>query len=147
LPEALARAWQRTVETAGSDPERWRWAAHHQTNAQHPLVARFSERAATLNPPRAAIGGDSDTIQAGTYLWAERPNFDITSLSVYRQMVNCADIAHSSYAIPGGVSGVPASPHYADQLDLWRTHQRIPMRYTPAEVQHAAVDTLTLTPA
>jgi acyl-homoserine lactone acylase PvdQ len=49
--------------------------------------------------------------------------------------------------VPGGVSGLPGTPHYADQLELWRTHRRIPMHYTEADVQAAAVHVLTLVPA
>ena len=40
--------------------------------------------------------------------------FDIEVLSVYRQMVDLSEIAHASWAIPGGASGRAGSAHYAD---------------------------------
>lgn len=146
LPDALASAWQSTVVKAGPDPSTWRWAEHHATNAKHTLAATFPELADSLNPPRAAVGGDSDTIQCAAYGWSGKADFDIVSLSVYRQALDLTDIAHGSYIVPGGVSGLPATPHYADQLDLWRTHQRIPMHYTEADVSANTETTLKLIP-
>jgi penicillin amidase len=146
LPDALASAWQATVAKAGADPAAWRWVEHHGTNAKHTLATAFPESADSLNPPRAFVGGDSDTIQCAGYGWSGRADFDITSLSVYRQAVDLTDIDHGSDVIPGGVSGLPGTPHYADQLDLWRTHQRIPMDYAADEVEANARQTLHLTP-
>jgi penicillin amidase len=51
----------------------------------------------------------------------------VSSLSVYRQVVDLADPASASFVIPGGASGDPASPHFADQLTLWAAHRRIDM--------------------
>ncbi len=146
LRPALAGAWRKAVAQDGPDPTAWRWQARHTTNARHPLAGRFPEHAGRLNPPAVAVGGDGDTIQAASYLWGDRPAFAIVGLSVYRQVVDLGDIAHASYVIPGGVSGEPGSAHFGDQLERWRTHQRIPMHYTPEEVRAAAVHSLTLTP-
>ncbi|HEX2035504.1 MAG TPA: penicillin acylase family protein, partial [Chloroflexota bacterium] len=144
LPDALATAWSTTVAGAGPDPQAWRWDAQHATRARHPLAARFPAHAARLNPPRVPLGGDGDTIQAAAYLWGEGDDFAITGLSVYRQVVDLADVAHSSFVIPGGVSGVPGSAHFDDQLEHWRTHRRIPMHVREAEVEAATVETLSL---
>jgi penicillin amidase len=51
----------------------------------------------------------------------------VLSLSVYRQVIDLADPAAASFVIPGGSSGDPASPHFADQLADWAEHRRIPM--------------------
>jgi len=73
------------------------------------------------------MGGDADTIQAAGYGWRQGSPFTVTSLSVYRQVVDLADPDSASYVIPGGSSGDPASPHFADQLARWAQHQRIAM--------------------
>jgi penicillin amidase len=147
LPAALASAWRAATAHGGPDPAAWRWDSRHYTNAQHPLVARFPERATQLNPPRVRIGGDGETIQAASYYWGDRADFAIVGLSVYRQAIDLRDIADATFVVPGGASGSPASPHAADQLEPWRTHRRIPMLHAPAAVQAAAVETLVLTPA
>jgi penicillin amidase len=76
------------------------------------------------------MGGDADTIQAAGYGWVAGAPFTVTSLSVYRQVVDLANPAAASYVIPGGASGDPASPHFADQLAEWAAHRRVPMNST-----------------
>jgi penicillin amidase len=153
---ALAAAWSAAVARQGPDPATWRWAAPpeggphgsgpHATAARHPLGARFPQEAPRLDPPSVGVGGDGDTVQAASYIYSDQPGFPIVSLSVYRQVVDLGDIAHGSFVVPGGVSGDPTSPHYASQLEAWRTHRRVPMHYLPGEVRAAAVEALTLLP-
>jgi penicillin amidase len=141
LPGVLERAWR------GSEGMTRRWAEVHGTNAKHPLSGAFPEHAVTLNQPRAMFGGDGDTVQNAAYTWASRATFDVTVTSVYRQVVDLGDIAHGSFVIPGGASGLPGTPHYADQVERWRNHDRVPMLYREDEVEAGAVHRLTLTPA
>jgi penicillin amidase len=116
----------------------------HRTNARHTLAATFPELGDDLSPPRAGIGGDGDCIQAGSYAWDEGAEFDITGLSVYRQAVDFTDVAQASYVVPAGVSGLPGTAHFADQLEHWRRHERIPMHF--AGLNEAAEHSLTLRP-
>jgi penicillin amidase len=118
VPGALARAWAAAVKAGGPDPGRWRWGDVHQAPRVHPLAGSF---------PGTAMGGDADTIQAAGYGWRPGSPFTVTTLSVYRQVVDLADPASASFVIPGGASGDPASPHFADQLALWAAHRRIGM--------------------
>ena len=118
VPGALAAAWAAAVKAGGPNPRRWRWGDVHRAARVHPLAGPFSG---------AAMGGDADTIQAAGYGWRPGSPFTVTSLSVYRQVVDLADPGSASYAVPGGASGDPASPHFSDQLPLWASHQRIGM--------------------
>lgn len=118
-PDALAAAWEAAVRLGGPDPAGWRWGDVHKAARVHPLGQEF---------PATAMGGDSDTIQAAGFGWTSGTPFTVTSLSVYRQVVDLADPDSASWVIPGGASGDPASPHFADQLGLWAEHGRIPMR-------------------
>ena len=124
VPAALASAWAAAVRLAGPDPRQWRWGDVHQAVRVHPLGA------AEGGPGRLAtvpMGGDADTIQAAGYGWRAGGPFTVASLSVYRQVVDLADGRSADYVIPGGASGDPASPHFADQLAEWAAHRRIPM--------------------
>lgn len=146
LPAALAAAYETTAALAGPDPKRWRWADVHSTNARHTLAALAADRDGVLNPPRAAVGGDGDTIQAAGYAPAIGAPFDIGVLSVYRQVVDLAAIEDATWIVPGGVSGLPATPHYADQLESWRQHQRIPMTFSESALKADTIQALTLLP-
>ena len=125
VPAALASAWAAAVEAGGPDPAQWRWGDVHQAVRVHPLGAADGGPGRL---PRTPMGGDADTLQAAGYGWRAGAPFTVASLSVYRQVVDLADGRSASYVIPGGASGDPASPHFADQLAEWAAHRRIPMR-------------------
>jgi penicillin amidase len=146
LRPALEIAWRTATAREGADPAGWRWAERHRTAARHLLSATFPAQASRLDPPAVAAGGDGETIQAASYIYADQPAFPIVSLSVYRQVVDLGAVAAGSFVVPGGVSGDPDSEHYADQLEAWRTHRRVPMHYRPEDVRAAAVSVQTLTP-
>lgn len=120
LPGALGAAWDAAVGHGGSEPGQWRWGDVHKAVRFHPLDVVGSL-------PQVPMGGDADTVQAAGYGWRTGTAFNVTSLSVYRQVVDLADPATASYVIPGGASGDPESPHFADQLAEWADHKRIPV--------------------
>jgi penicillin amidase len=147
LQPALEAAWRTTADTAGSaQPSDWRWDAVHRTTAAHTLSVAHPDEAARLDPPSVAVGGDSDTLQVSGASLAIGASFAITGLSVYRQVVDLAAPLEASWIVPAGASGHPASPHYADQLESWQGHERIPMHLDPSAAKAAAEHTLTLTP-
>ena len=146
LVPALGFAYRDAVDVGGSDPSAWRWDAVHATNAKHLLSGNFPDLATTLNPPRAALGGDADTVQNGGYSIGVADPFDINLLAVYRQVVDLADIGHAEWIVPAGVSALPETPHYVDQLERWRVHERATMPYTEADVEAATRHRLELLP-
>jgi penicillin amidase len=129
LPAALAGAWAAAVREAGPDPAQWRWGDQHRAVRVHPLSGAGvpTELSPDASAHSVRMGGDADTIQAAGYRWRQDSPFTVTSLSVYRQVVDLGDPGSASFVIPGGASGDPASPHYADQLARWAAHQRIPV--------------------
>jgi penicillin amidase len=129
LPGALAGAWAEAVREAGPDPAQWRWGDQHRAVRLHPLSGAgvATELSPDASPHSVPLGGDADTIQAAGYRWRQGSPFTVTSLSVYRQVVDLGDPGAASFVIPGGASGDPASPHYADQFARWAAHQRIPV--------------------
>jgi penicillin G amidase len=129
LPAALAGAWAAAVREAGPDPAQWRWGDQHRAVRLHPLSGAGvpTELSPDTSAHSVRMGGDADTIQAAGYRWRQDSPFTVTALSVYRQVVDLGDPGSASFVIPGGASGDPASPHYADQLACWAAHQRIPV--------------------
>jgi penicillin amidase len=56
---------------------------------------------------------------------------------VYRQVIDLGEVAAAGYVIPGGSSGDPRSPHFADQLAEWASHRRVPMLYLWPDIEAA----------
>ncbi len=51
------------------------------------------------------------------------------------------------WALPGGQSGNPCSPHYDDQLDAWQSADGVPIAWAEDDVSAATRHTLRLAPA
>ena len=64
-----------------------------------------------------------------------------------RLVIDVGDWDRSRFALPGGQSGNPLSPHYADQLRFWRIGKGVPIAWSEQAVRRAVRETLRLTPA
>jgi len=155
LPLVLEATWQEAVALSGSnDAKNWRWDTYHRTRAEHTLARSFAEHAEELSPPSVAMGGDSDMIQVSSYTFSAAcaanrdPGncFPVHAISVYRQVVDLSDIAHAGWVIPAGASGRAESDHHSDQLELWHSHQLVPMHFAAEDVKANAVHDLVLRP-
>ncbi len=145
LAAALQRGWSQATAFAGPDPAAWRWGDRHTTASKHPLSSVYPDE--QLDPSRIAIGGDADTLKNATYGLSGKNDFVLTSVSVYRQVIDFARPRDASYIVPGGASGDPRSPHFADQLERWANCERIPMHRPPEQSRDAAVSELVLRPS
>jgi penicillin amidase len=63
-----------------------------------------------------------------------------------RMVIDVGAWGRSRFALPGGQSGNPLSPHYADQLPLWQCGDGVPIAWTEDEVRQATRQTLRLLP-
>jgi len=142
--EALEEAVSYLRKRLGDDMAAWRWGIVHRTSPKHPLSNLFPELENLLDPPSVAMGGDGDTPLAAAYS-PGRP-FAITLLSVVRYVFDLSDWDNSCWAIPLGVSGHPASPHYADQAPIWGALRLVPMLYSWEGVKKEAATHQTLEP-
>jgi penicillin amidase len=127
LARALTAAVTRLDAELGPNPGAWRWDALHRTAPQHPLAADFPEAAPLLNPRHMTLAGDSDTVQAGGFYPMQTPACQM--ISVARYVFDLGDWERSTWVVPGGASGHPASPHWDDQGLLYEAHETIPMLY------------------
>ena len=62
-------------------------------------------------------------------------------------VVDVGNWDENSFVLAGGQSGNPLSPHYADQVALWRRGEGIPIAWSSEAVAQAAQSTLHLTPS
>jgi penicillin amidase len=123
----------------------WRWGRVHVTQPRHTLAAAFPALASLLNPPGVAMGGDNETVQAGSYIPAA--GYGLTSTSVARYAFDLGDWERSAWVVPLGASGHPGSPHYADQVHAWSEVRLLPMRYGWERIRAEAASHQALGPA
>jgi penicillin amidase len=138
---AAALLAQRRVEAL---PDQ-RWGRARPLILRHPLGQRPPlDRLFNLGP--IEWGGDGSTVsQAGT---DPLDPLDPVTLAIasLRTVIDVGDWERCRFVIPGGQSGNPLSPHYDDQLPLWRKGDGVPIAWDDAAVAAATRTTLRLSP-
>lgn len=133
------------IENLGSKPERWAWGRARPLRLKHPLGTRKPlDRVYDLGP--IPHGGDANTLNPAPVDPVDplgNPNFAIASL---RMVVEVGAWEHARFALPGGQSGNPFSPHYADQLPLWQQGDGLTIAQSDAEIRRVTKQILELNP-
>jgi penicillin amidase len=132
--------------TRTRDPARWKWGEVRNLVLHHPLaraghLGRMLGKVFNLGP--IPCGGDADVINQAAVLplLPLAPADNIPSLRV---VIDVGAWHNSRFVLPGGQSGNPLSPHYADQFVLWQRGEGVPIAFTLEEMKAAAVQTLEL---
>ncbi len=147
MANVLSGVVQMLRATYGSAPSRWAWGTlrtlvlHHPLSRKPGLIGKALARVFNLGP--IPCGGDADVVNQGAVLPLDplAPADNIPSL---RMVIDVGAWHNSRFVLPGGQSGNPMSPHYADLFALWRRGEGVPIAFTPEEVTAASVETLTL---
>jgi penicillin amidase len=143
----------------GSDVASWHWGKVHRLTLYHrlgellegaPWTLRLGVWASSglspgyLNRARKSIGGSFATVNPAAYSF--RDPWEVTAGASQRLLVDLGNLSQSRTVLPAGNSGHPASPHYDDQLRLWRRGQYRRLVLDPAEARRAARHELELVP-
>lgn len=133
------------VDRLGQAPEGWAWGKARPLTLKHPLGGRKPlGRIYNLGP--FPHGGDANTLNPAPVDPADplgNPNFAIASL---RMAVEIGAWEYARFALPGGQSGNPFSPHYSDQLPLWRRGDGLTIPQAEDEIGRVTKRTLELLP-
>ena len=142
---ALTSAVWRLRRQFGPGPAWWAWGAVRQLTPRHPLLDKVRFLGDLFSLPPLSVGGDAHTVQQ----MGVRPMVPLGPPHMapgLRAVFDTADWGRCRFALLGGQSGNPFSPHFADQLYAWDEGDGVPMPWTPAEVLRAAASTLRLVP-
>ncbi|MEO1367085.1 MAG: penicillin acylase family protein, partial [Acidobacteriota bacterium] len=146
---ALDRAWRDGVERWGTDVRRWAYGEVHALTLRHrldavPVYGRWARRGPFPVP------GSATTVLAFGAAWEARGADDAVLDILYgpsmRHIVDWSDPDRSWAVLPGGQSGHPADPHYADQVAPFLAGELFEAPWSAEAIERAAVSTLTLTP-
>ena len=128
----------------GNDPNGWRWGHIRPLTLKHP-VGRSRWLAPIYNFPPVPCPGDTNTVfQTGAD--PRNPGAGPLVCPSMRMVLDVGNWDENLFALPGGQSGNPLSPHYDDQFDLWVQGKGITIPWSPKEVERLTVSTLTLSP-
>jgi penicillin G amidase len=144
--DALRRALEAAVADLsgrlGPDPAGWFWGRVHTLELTHPL-GRVRALAPYFNLGPVPMPGHALTVFKEEARGADDKIVMGPSL---RHVVDLGDLSHAEVVLPGGQSGVPASRHYGDLFEMWRSGTYHPLLTNQGEIEAASEGRLILTP-
>jgi penicillin amidase len=120
----------------GADETKWTWEREAVVRFPHPLaqVPLFGQQFVIAPFPQNGSVNGLPTVNRGA------------SVSM-RLIADTSDWDRTQQGIALGVSGLPTSPHWKDQLDDWRSVTPRPFPFSARAVAAATRETITLEPA
>ena len=144
INESLAAATTELRDRYGADPSGWQWGPIRPLTLKHP-VGRSKWLAPIYNFPPVPCPGDTNTVfQTGAD--PRNPGAGPLVCPSMRMVLDVGNWDENIFALPGGQSGNPLSPHYNDQFRLWTQGNGITIPWSPEAVEQVSVSTLSLTP-
>jgi penicillin amidase len=102
----------------GDEVNQWKWGNLHQLLLAHPLSAvKLLDRLFQLNRGPFAVGGSFHTVAPFTY--DNSKPFSPNHGASHRHVFDLSQWDNSLTVLPTGNSGIPSSPHYCDQTQLY----------------------------
>jgi penicillin amidase len=131
------RSPMRTNSRAAIDRLSPRRRRYHRLRLQHPLGV-VPGLASVANYGPFPVPGDPDTVwQASTF---NNPMNEASMVGPsHRNVIDLANLDASQAILASGNSGHPASPHYLDQVPLWRNGHARPAPFSEQAIERAAV--------
>ncbi len=145
VADALATVIRTLKRNYGRDYRRWAWGRIRPLTLRHPVGERKPfDRVFNLGP--FPWGGDTNTVAQGTAGTMD-PTANPVWIASLRMVLDVGNWEESRFALPGGQSGNPLSPHYGDLLPFWQRGEGVPIAWSPVEVERVTRSTLRLVPA
>jgi penicillin amidase len=118
ISDAMATVIQRLIDEYGSDTAGWEWGTVRPLSFIHPVGERKPmNKVFNLGP--FPWGGDANTVSQAAVSFLD-PVENSPFVASMRMVVEVGKWDDNRFVLPGGQSGNPMSPHYDDQLDLYR---------------------------
>jgi penicillin amidase len=135
LRACLKDARATLAKNLGADESKWIWGSEFMVRFPHPLagVPLIGQQFAVTPFPQNGSLSSFPTVNRGS------------SVSM-RLIADLGDWDRTQQGIALGVSGIPSSPHWKDQLEDWQSATPRAFPFTKAAVLSAARETLVLEP-
>ena len=147
LIRSFKQGYRAGVERLGKEYDSWKWGDIHRAEFRSPtlgesgigLIERIFNRG-----PVAVPGGYTPVNRAG---WDVEKPFDVKHIASMRLIVDLGDLGKSLTIHAPGQSGHPASRHYDDMIDPWRSVEYHPDFWSRSALEKGKPDRLVLNPA
>ncbi|MDF1571970.1 MAG: penicillin acylase family protein [Bacteroidales bacterium] len=118
IKKAYGAAIDTLVAWAGEDVMQWRYGDIHTLTIEHPMGGvGIVQKLFDPNLGPYTVGGSFHTV--APYSYPVGTNYNVTHGASQRHVYDLADWDRSKTVIPTGTSGVPASPYYGNQAEMY----------------------------
>jgi len=124
---ALTTAIEVGSAAYGSDVDAWIWGKVRPFELRHPLAGASPWLARLLNSATLPGRGAPETVFKNQFIRADRATMHPGIGPVLRFVVDMSNPGAGGFALAGGQSGWPLSPHYGDLLEPWIDNDLLPM--------------------
>ncbi len=140
--EALLAALRDLVSRLGADPAGWRWGKLHTLALEFP-APMDALRIPQKDDPKYGAGfprhGGNGTVDVG-YHGISTDDFTYAAGPAIRFVCELDPGGpRARNVLPGGETFDPSSPHYADQMELWRKNKAFDLAFSEADVVQSAL--------
>ncbi len=147
--DIVVQSFKETVdelsEQLGTDVEQWQWGKIHSFSLNHPLgVVPALNKILKLNRGPFEVPGSYHTVCPYSYSFNNL--YKATHGASERHIFDTKDWDNSQTIIPTGTSGIPASPFYLDQTDMYIHNQYHNDPFNRPAVENADSFKMKLTP-
>ena len=144
VEQALETAIRSLEASFGNDETRWGWGRVRGLTLRHPMGERRL-LGSIFNLGPFPWGGDANTVGQAAPDPID-PAANPIVIASLRMVVDVGSWEQCRFALPGGQSGNPLSPHYDDLLASWLRGTGVPIAWSPEAVEKATTQTLRLMP-
>lgn len=140
---AFADAVRDVVARFGDDPSSARWGDLHRLSFRHSLGRGSRLLGLYFDRGPFPVPGHTGTVNKMEYPFDD---FGVTIGPSLRQITDLGELDRSLAVLPGGQSGLPASPHYDDLMQLWLRGEYHAFPMSRAAIEAVAARRLVLEP-
>jgi penicillin amidase len=135
--DILTKSFQKTISKLnaqlGEDLKLWQWGKRHTLTHQHPLGS-VDLLSGYFNVGPAPIAGGNEVINNMLFSLNDSGQYPVKAGPSTRRIIDFSDVENSVSILPTGQSGVPSSPHYKDQSELYTNGQFRKMKMNKKEI-------------
>ncbi len=145
LVESFKNSVTALTEKLGKNPADWQWQKVHTLTLNHPMgKVKMLNLLFGLNSKTFGVPGSSHTVCPYSYSFNDPYKADHGASQ--RHIFDVGGWDYSETVIPTGTSGVPGSPNYCDQTELYVNNQYHSDYFTEEKVQNSAVTKMKFWP-
>ncbi len=145
VQKAFLLAYSDLEKQYGKNPLSWTWDRLHTLELVHPAGKNFPLNI-LFNAGPLPVEGGIETLNNQSFEFDGKPEFKSALGAAVRRIYDFASPEEAWSILPGGQSGIPLSPHYTDQFEMYVNEKLKKVKLNKTEIVKDHKNKLTFLP-